>query len=1384
MPTRALLSSTCLNSLPNPSQSSATAALYRNRLLAYGSGSHVVVEDLRWRNETDRQGSARRRAIFATPNHVSGVVTALSFHPGVQSTSIYLASGDSVGRVTVWDVSTGCPIASIGPKDYGLAPSSSVPSGLLQTVAGTGGSSPSPIVSLSYVTASYLLAILLQGGTLVLYDVKRCQLVYLKQLGEEFTLMRTNQTDARQVILANEKTGVFTNMTIRSLKSEKQVTFKRFQIGDGKVQLYDVRWAGGKRFETIVLVLLEREMILFDVEYGTSLWSGGVRGGMSGLQRVAYMDAGGGMTRGMPARIVVRHVSGEVSVWQLNDSDPRATGYAMVGWWSTKDVGGVAYLEGLDGSHDENGKWTAFVGINMTGDALFQWDVRLDSKVEDEGGNGNVLAHLREMRQGLSGRVVAMDASSWGSGQIAAGTERGFVEVYASEGNGHHIGANNDARATSAVPMSSMELTKKLLVMDSIPLSGVAWLGKYGVCRKLVTFASQPEGAGQYRNVVKIVDVRSGRVDTIKNACEEGMIKEVKVSYAGAYMLLVCAGMPNELWWTGGEDRDADPTGSANSQSDTVQEHAQRLRQLELDFTSVSWIDSGRHGKDPSGIERAIAEGSGVIPPPEEMFAFSLADARLGILLVKGRKIQDTRPMGPSWAPLLTGEFQVTSCAPAQQYLFLGSSDGTLARWDTTTGATVAVETGCRRITKLSAYVLPQEDHAPDTAPSVLLALLSSSGTFAVLAVDAEGKFKTTKITWTSGVSSVGYASDVMFYSSDVLMVRMREGGVLMLNIKNRDDDTVRSGSTRHGVVIAPGVRRLVAAMIQGGLDIEATRLAPEKLDDRNLLEDTLHEDELWEFLPVDRGEPTSWDGHEYGADAKMATSPAHTTDHQYDDSVAEGHTIMSEVVAQSNPAMAELLRSRTTSNGDDVDSPLYSPTGQGAVDRAVFQSSMGMDPEVDLKAQSKSNKKKSVTSKVLKSISTLARDKSSSPRPESGAKSKDRRAALASSVLVPQSPAAMCSPRHALHSSRALIGMSLADAVRVVSHSEVSWNIDADFGASDSPARRMAIAARIQWNDEEYIFWKELHQHLYVNKNEEDPGSIVIDDAGDAENDVSKNPEKIIDPKGEDERGVAMRPSRPLYTTIQPPDAHIAALSGLSKWHANAVLEQREIVEKAVIELICLEDVHAAVSLLLTSPPEATPGSGTNTFYRDALCALGLAYSTLPDENSLFAQAARVIAINASTGLGDSLVSIPLLYATGKHAEVVETLQSNDLWLCAAALAASKLKSQPRELENGLLAFAEHVALRRGAVWDAVGILIGARLYNHAVQLLADLNMIAEAYGLVVTLLDASGEQPGATTAGHRENDVANRPFVSEEVAKLVMTSYRNYVAELVNAV
>lgn len=68
-----------------------------------------------------------------------------------------LASGDALGRVLIWDVSTREPMAVLG--DAGA-------------VFGTGVKEKAKVVGISWVTTSHILAILLDHGRIILWDCK------------------------------------------------------------------------------------------------------------------------------------------------------------------------------------------------------------------------------------------------------------------------------------------------------------------------------------------------------------------------------------------------------------------------------------------------------------------------------------------------------------------------------------------------------------------------------------------------------------------------------------------------------------------------------------------------------------------------------------------------------------------------------------------------------------------------------------------------------------------------------------------------------------------------------------------------------------------------------------------------------------------------------------------------------------------------------------------------------------------------------------------------------------------------------------------------------------------------------------------------------------
>lgn len=79
---------------------------------------------------------------------------------------------------------------------------------------------------------------------------------------------------------------------------------------------------------------------------------------------------------------------------------------------------------------------------------------------------------------------------------------------------------------------------------------------------------------------------------------------------------------------------------------------------------------------------------------PEERLAFALADGRGGVLAVRGKRITDTRPTRPTWGFLSGPECIATAVAGWGPYVFLGDAEGTLMRWDISSGKLSALLVG------------------------------------------------------------------------------------------------------------------------------------------------------------------------------------------------------------------------------------------------------------------------------------------------------------------------------------------------------------------------------------------------------------------------------------------------------------------------------------------------------------------------------------------------------------------------------------------------------------------------------------------------------------------------------------------------------------------
>lgn len=111
-------------------------------------------------------------------------------------------------------------------------------------------------------------------------------------------------------------------------------------------------------------------------------------------------------------------------------------------------------------------------------------------------------------------------------------------------------------------------------------------------------------------------------------------------------------------------------------------------------------------------------------------------------------------------------EFRATSTASWGSFVLLGGADGTLVRWDTATGHTAVIDSGCGRIHKIYVAPSPTNDGPPGSPGRghmelARVAVLSASGTFAVFALDVAGQVQPTGVGWEAATSRVGRAIDI-----------------------------------------------------------------------------------------------------------------------------------------------------------------------------------------------------------------------------------------------------------------------------------------------------------------------------------------------------------------------------------------------------------------------------------------------------------------------------------------------------------------------------------------------------------------------------------------------------------------------------------------------
>ena len=1423
---------------------------------------------------------------------------------------------------------------------------------------------------------------------------------------DSFSSLHADPCDRRRLVLSTAA-GAFATLRLDSPSSDR-IRYQRFQaeISSGSLRcaLPGVR--------DLLLLVLQRELILFDLEYGQPASSTSLSKSMPAFDSVlgSYGHGVGGKSplEGGIDVLYCSHVDGSVSVWRRKKDSLE---YGMQQHVALS-IGALAKNAGLQqqfiggtngngsggsgGAHssssqDQQGvQLVALVAATTPKYSLFEGDDDdedpYDGEEEDDvlnmmmmstatttttKGPGRIRPQLRRpsprpssnteaqgreegtptewflrsQKRGNRGSVLLLALASdgsiwrWHFPLLSAGTTTATILprlVGALHSLSHQITAISAFPGILELPTHSSTSTPKpsattgvcavgtaggtlelvtiqhgrllplhlstasSLHLHPAPVAGVRWLGP---TPRIASFSTRTTttATAEYSNTLVLTDVRSGGSFPFREGgSDRGALAGLRASPSGSYLLLVFNGMPSEIWAT--------PYVSQGGYSPPF-----RLRQIDLQFTSVEWIipsvssslkEHEMDGKvhrwsqsssslfsSSTGVSTTTTTSPKAVPPeefPAERLVFTLADGRVGVLSVQGRRIQDTKPRMPSWPQLASGEFRATCAASLGSVVFLGGGDGVLVRWDTSSGRTLAVDAGCGHIhglvvapviaggsgsgnssTNASAsgeaggsttndpfddamqYIQQQQQEIAK------IAVLASSGTYAVFALDVTGQLRPTAATWVAGTMTAGRVLGIDWVAlpgpyggSGVLAAATESGSLALIDITGAGPGRGGGGRRRRKsmnaatstLTLAPPptlssplvlpryVRLLIRILLQRGV-------AP------SLLRDC-----------CSTGHPTFGGGQDQQQQQQNVSSSSSPTSFEA--------RVESELRCALPPGCAATLagssrilspRSPATSNpsptgGGDAASPSGEVTATGTM-AALLQSrgaGLGFDPtesssyvhgspirttsssieEAAMKLGYRGHqttppgsggavmkhlggavKTMAVAGKdqISQRLSGIGRTLSSSGHGHGGEQASyeggsmegvghelppafvnttTASAAAASGdtsvpTMIPISgiinttatpssrqssdyPTATATaagmglgmgPSRAGTLSRALaVGAAARGLPCVLSPIEMALYESAcapspphHHGTSHRArvAERMVVAAMVAGSPDEVLFWRRLPPTLDSLKNSLSSSSSSNSDT------ATTNEEEAIQ-------------------LLWSPGAEMAAATERSSWHgrlSRRMFESSEALqEKRVLEYLSLGDLQGAVGFLLASPPGRSA-----RFYRDALCTLGMAFACglqqkqqknsssttapantqntasnsgssnaalLVDEaaRTLFVQAAKIVSANAA-GVGDTLLGVPLMCATGEFDDAVNILQDAGLWWYAAVLAAGSLSHGTRGA--AVERWASHVADAEGRLWVAAGLMVGAGLLGDA----ADLLMQSGLPDAAAALLEASKE-------------------------------------------
>ncbi|CAJ1944584.1 unnamed protein product [Sphenostylis stenocarpa] len=259
--------------------------------------------------------------------------------------------------------------------------------------------------------------------------------------------------------------------------------------------------------------------------------------------------------------------------------------------------------------------------------------------------------------------------------------------------------------------------------------------------------------------------------------------------------------------------------------------------------------------------------------------------------------------------------------------------------------------------------------------------------------------------------------------------------------------------------------------------------------------------------------------------------------------------------------------------------------------------------------------------------------------------------------------------------------------------------------------AARFAFAATIFGESSEALFWLQLphaFKHLMnklLRKNPPKESTVAtISDVDDERSLLSR-----ISSKGKrtEETGRDVLSQGQLRLMAFDREELWKTASERISWHEK--LEGEEAIQKRVHELVSVGNLEAAVSLLLSTPPESS------YFYVNALRAVALSSAV---SRSLHELAVKVVAANMVRA-DRSLSGTHLLCAVGRYQEACSQLQDAGCWIDAATLAARHLKGS--DYARVLQRWAGHILHTEHNIWRAIIMYVAAGALQEALAALRE---------------------------------------------------------------